>query len=88
MKGCRVFDDLPFKSYKHHKNRENTFFSRFLAIFVMLITFEEKVVENAATLHFAQIFVLFKMVLLKTNYCKAFWDLKNTVLRFLETLLP
>jgi hypothetical protein len=54
----------------------------------MLITFEGNVVENAATLHFAQNVVLFKMVLLRTDYFKASWDLKNTVLRFLETLLP
>jgi hypothetical protein len=54
----------------------------------MLITFEGKVVENAATLHFAQNFVLFKMALLRKDYCKGFWDLKNMVFGFLETLLP
>ena len=41
-------------------------------IFVMLITFYEKVVENLETPHFAQNIALFKMALFKNRYDKAF----------------
>jgi hypothetical protein len=37
----------------------------FFSIFVMHITFERKVVENAATSHLTQNFALFQMVLSK-----------------------
>src|SRR5271170_1421907 len=92
MSGRRIFYDLPFKSYEHHKRPKNRLFSCFLMNFahfqrfVMLITFEQKVVENAATTHFVQNFVLFKIALLKNSSNKVFQNLKTTVFGFLETL--
>ena len=51
-------------------------------IFVMLVTFYEKFVENSASPHFAQNFVLFKMISFKNSSDQVFQNLKNTVFGF------
>ncbi len=56
----------------------------FFSCFVMPVISQGKVVKNAATPHFVQNFLLFKMALSKNNFHKDFKDLKNTGFGFVE----
>ncbi len=97
MRGRRVFYDLPLRIYRHHKTRKKRILSKnrwkstkkcIFSCFVMSVTSQWKVVENATTPHFVQNFALFKMALSENNFRKVFRDLKNTLFSFLETLFP
>ena len=88
----RALYDFPVKSYKHHNIPKNVKFMRKLRkncifwIFMMLITFDRKVVQSSGTSHFVDNRLLYRSRETKCRFFRDFEVLKNQGFAILDVL--